>query len=77
MKYEELCSHIKAKRQVRIAGNSVVQFRNTVGLPLRIFSKLKCGRVRRYVEVECKTTGKVSRVDICRIRSLTDMTGLM
>jgi len=76
MKYEELCAHIKAKTEIRVAGVNISRhLRGTIGIPVRIFKKLQGGRVRQYVEVHART-GKIQRVDLCRIRSMSDLSGV-
>ena len=75
MKYDDLCAHIAAKREVRIAGYSK-HMRGMIGIPLRIFKKLQGGRIRRYVEVRART-GQIRRADICRVRNMADLVGVM
>ena len=76
MKYEELFAHIQAKKEVRVAGFNICKYmRGTIGLPTRIFKKLQGGRVRQYVEVHTRT-GRIQRVDLCRIRAVSDLSGV-
>jgi hypothetical protein len=42
---------------------------------LRVFSKLKSGRVRKYVEIRTRA-GKVHRVDLCQLRELEPVMGV-